>query len=225
MFFSIDAIGIRQKIWFPQSNEMQNRNQSRKIGCSKIDNNGLMARQVRRVSEVNSKEMTEVLTKGDIPEETLEELSEFGSIMISEVLQRVPNVDTKLISILALSAAMMGFDLLSSEILPKAGAASRPTRYALLLAVALAIWSLISCYRGLRIIISQWPSGRDWFVVSRFAAPVDLTKTHLLALLAAHQANERVCGEKAKHARHAQNALIASALVVGAICIVRTLAV
>jgi hypothetical protein len=47
----------------------------------------------------------------NIPEETLEELSEFGSIMISEVLQRVTNIDTKLISVLALSAAMLGFDL------------------------------------------------------------------------------------------------------------------
>jgi hypothetical protein len=110
--------------------------------------------------------------------------------------------------------------------LPEAGAvSSTPTRYALFLAVVLVVWSLISCYRGFRIIISQWPSERDWLVVSRFAAPVDLTKTHLLALLAAHQANARVCGEKAKHALYAQNALIASALVIGAICIVRTLAI
>jgi hypothetical protein len=185
-----------------------------------------MARQVGRVSEVNSKEMTEVLTRGDIPEETLEELSEFGSIMISEVLQRVTNIETKLISILALSAAMLGFDLLSNEILPKAGGAlSTPTRYALFFAVVLAVWSLITCYLGLRISISQWPSERDWFVVSRFAAPLDLTKTHLLALLVAHQANARVCGQKAKHALYAQNALIASALVLGAICIVRTLGI
>src|SRR5215472_8428008 len=102
--------------------------------------------------EVNSKEMKEVLRSEDIPEETLEELSEFGSIMISEVLQRVTNMDTKLISILALSAAMLGFDLLSSEILPKAATLSTPTRYALFLAVVLAVWSLISSYLGLRII-------------------------------------------------------------------------
>jgi hypothetical protein len=182
--------------------------------------------KVGRVSEVNSKEMTEVLTREDIPEETLEELSEFGTIMISEVLQRVTNIETKLISILALSAAMLGFDLLSNEILPKTGSAlSTPTRYALFLAVVLAVWSLISCYRGLRIVVSQWPSERDWFVVSRFAAPVDLAKTHLLALLDAHQANVRICGEKAKHALYAQNALIASVLVFGAICIIRTLAI
>jgi hypothetical protein len=182
--------------------------------------------KVGRVSEVNAKEMTEVLTREDIPEETLEELSEFGSIMISEVLQRVTNIETKLISILALSAAMLGFDLLSNEILPKTGSAlSIATRWALFLAVALAVWSLISCYLGLRIVISRWPSERDWFVVSRFAAPVDLAKTHLLALLDAHQANVRVCGEKAKYALYAQNALIASALVFGAICIIRTLAI
>jgi hypothetical protein len=182
--------------------------------------------KVGRVSEVNSKEMTEVLTREDIPEETLEELSEFGSIMISEVLQRVTNIETKLISILALSAAMLGFDLLSNEILPKTESAlSTATRWALFLAVALAVWSLISCYLGLRIVISRWPSERDWFVVSRFAAPVDLAKTHLLALLDAHQANVRVCGEKAKYALSAQNALIASALVFGAICIIRTLAI
>jgi hypothetical protein len=185
-----------------------------------------MARQVGQLSEVTVKEMTDVLGRADIPHETLEELSEFGSIMISEVLQRITHIEDKLISVMTLAAAILAFDLLSNEIWSKAGATlSAPTRYALFFAVVLAVWSVISCYLGLRIVVTQWPSERDWFVVSRFAAPVDLAKTHLLALLDAHQANARVCGEKAKYALYAQNTLIASALVVGVIGMIRTLAV
>jgi hypothetical protein len=170
-----------------------------------------------RVTEVPVSELEDIFKK-TIGTETIAHLSSFGALMISESMQRWSQVETKLTSLLTLSSALVAFLFLGNELWR---ASSILLKGALVAALVCAMISLLSSFLGLRLVLTNWPSERDWFVISRFEHPEDLAKTHLLALLDAHQANGRLTAKKANHALRAQYGLLSGAAIICVIFLIR----
>jgi hypothetical protein len=184
--------------------------------------NERMAMEFGRVTEVSIEEIEEILTGDDVHREALAHVYDFGcNAMMPEILQRVLQIESKLTSMLTLSCALIAFTSVGNEIWKQNSGALKGF---LAFAVALVLFALVSCYLGLRIALAQWPSESDWFVRSRFNSPEGVLKTHLLALLDAHQRGARIAKRKATHAVRAQWALLLGSMIVGLICIIRIVA-
>ena len=145
--------------------------------------------------------------------ELLDELHALGTMMVTEVTGRVTLLDTKALSVLGYTAAILAFLFFGR---PAWISSSAPVEVALItVAVVLALGSLAVTFLALRIRTWEWPSEHDWFREDLFANPDALRRYHVLSLLETHKTHAEAANQKATRVRRAQWLLVLSAATVG----------
>lgn len=172
-------------------------------------------------SEVNRDALKDYLQETERPPELLEELREFGVIMIDELHERRALIDTKAIG--TLGFALAGFALLV-DWFPKWVKTPHPE---ISIAVVYCAWgfALIAFASSIGSIILAffaqsargwtWPSENDWIRVSSLDYPYNLKCTHILALLDNYRTYNRANAIKAKWLVWAQVLLGSTGLCLG----------
>lgn len=167
------------------------------------------------IKTVNSKEIERLLLANKY-EELTEELFSFGQLLLDEVQQRTAQLDTKLISLLGWTAAILAFLLVGDaswvESAHKPGIA---TTIVMLLATLSSLGAVACSFLGVKTAMFQFSSEKDWFETSLFNDVLTLKKFHLISMLETHQAHGRVNERKGQRAHEAEWLLAASAVLVG----------
>ena len=152
-----------------------------------------------------------------VSEPTFEALDNFSGPMLAEVLARSGQIESKAISILGWSTALLGLLLIrGSGASPAIG--NRWLLRATVLATVIALTGAAEASRARRW---KWPTSRHWFCEEEFERPHVLRALHLSALLEAYQSHSRVNARKARALAVSQwaivvaGALVAVALVAG----------
>lgn len=161
-----------------------------------------MKRIVRYVSIKDKQE--QIVSLGS---DTVDELYEFGTLLLAEVQGRSAALDSKLTSILGWSSALLGFLLVGAP-------GGFLGDLLLLVAAGLALGAVISSSAGLRIVIWMTPSEQDWFRDGLMDSPERLRSYHVISMLNSHQDHEREMGKKAAHLVRSEKLLVATAVLI-----------
>lgn len=167
------------------------------------------------VKTVDPKEIERLLLANPYQELT-EELFSFGQLLLDEIQQRTAQLDTKLISLLGWTAAILAFLLVGDaswlESVYKIGLA---TTIMMLLATLSSLGAVVCSFLGVKTTVWQFPSEKDWFRSSLFDNVLAMKKYHLISMLETHQAHSRVNARKGQRAHEAEWLLAVSAVLVG----------
>jgi len=167
------------------------------------------------VKTVNPKEIERLLLANEYQELT-EELFSFGQLLLDEIQQRTAQLDTKLISLLGWTAAILAFLLVGdASWLESAYKTGLVTTIFMLLATLSSLGAVICSFLGVKTTVWQFPSERDWFQTSLFDDVLAMKKYHLISMLETHQAHSRVNARKGQRAHEAEWLLAVSAVLVG----------
>ena len=161
------------------------------------------------------------LLEGTQNQELVDELFEFGQLLLDEVQQRTAQLDTKLISLLGWTAAILAFLLVGDASWLESAYRSPATAILMLLATFCSICAVVCSFLGVKTAVFRSPSESDWFQTDLFDNVLDLKKQHLRSMLDAHQSSNQINAQKGNRAREAQWFLAASALLVGVITLVK----
>ena len=153
-----------------------------------------------------------------VGEPTFEALERFSGPMLEEVLARSGQIESKAISILGWSTALLGLLLIQVSGGTPPAIANRWLLSAAIVATVVALAAAAEASRPRRW---KWPTTRHWFCEDQFDQPNVLRALHLTALLEAYQSHARVNAKKATALEISQwaiviaGALVAAALVAG----------
>lgn len=167
------------------------------------------------IKTVDPKEI-ERLLMANTYQELAEELFSFGQMLLDEVQQRTAQLDTKLISLLGWTAAILAFLLVGDgswlESTQKIGLASSIT---MILATLSSLGAVVCSFLGVKTQVFQFSSEKDWFKTSLFDDVLKMKKYHLVSMLETHQAHSQLNQRKGRRAHQAEWLLAASATLVG----------
>jgi hypothetical protein len=167
------------------------------------------------IKTVDPKEIERLLMANTYQELT-EELFSFGQLLLDEVQQRTAQLDTKLISLLGWTAAILAFLLVGDaswlESTYKLGLATTIT---ILLATLSSLGAVACSFLGVKTEVFQFSSEKDWFKTSLFDDVLTMKKYHLVSMLETHQAHNRLNERKGQRAHEAEWLLAVSAVLVG----------
>jgi hypothetical protein len=173
------------------------------------------------IKTVDPKEI-EGLLMADQYRDLTEELFSFGQLLLDEIQQRTAQLDTKLISLLGWTAAILAFLLVGDTTwLESAYKTGLATTIMMLLATLSSLGAVACSFLGVKTTVWQFPSERDWFQTSLFDDPLKMKKYHLMAMLETHQAHSRANERKGERAHQAEWLLAASAVLVGMTTLVK----
>lgn len=173
-----------------------------------------------RVLTTDPKEVQALLNDPATKLETVNELYDFGKLMLDQIRGVRSSYDTKLTSCLGWGTAVLAIMLAGirswvgtgiASALASAGTASA------LLGVLTSAFGLKS-WGGL-----QWPSEKDWFRKEHMANPGDLKRFYVLAMLEAHQSYSVRVQRKGYALTAAEYLLVIAAMLMGAAVLVRQL--
>src|SRR5262245_1921618 len=119
------------------------------------------------------KRMTDRLSASGFSAELLSALEQFAGPMFDEMLGRVAALETKAISILGWSTALLGFLLLAVKPNGSAG------RYLLGGATVAAFVAITAASAAARAHRWRWPTIEHWFCEEEFESPLRLRAQHL----------------------------------------------
>jgi hypothetical protein len=146
----------------------------------------------------------------ELSDPELDELGQFGSIMASEIVSRIQQLETKAIVVLGYDGAIIAF-LLNLLVRPP----YTETRSRVLLCIA-ALLAAISAFWAIYALSARtgwaWPSERDWFPEKAFGNLNAIKRRHLDALLNAHHQQGLRADRKGVALIWAQRLLIGSFL-------------
>lgn len=144
--------------------------------------------------------------------EELDELTDFGSIMMQELIDHIPQLETKAAIVFGYSGALIAFLLSALRWWPE----SALLKTGLLFIGACALGVAALAVRG----GWNWPSERDGFPEKAFGDLHAMKRRHLDALLYAHQTQGRVADRKAIDILRAQRFLVAATIILGVVFVV-----
>ncbi len=154
-----------------------------------------------------------------LPDETVDQLFNFGTALFSEVQSRSAQIDTKLGSYLGFCAAVIGFLSIGAT----SGGLPTAIKYAMLGSVVFTLVALGSAFWGLKTKLYLTPSESDWFSESLLADAKQLKQFHVISLLLCHQDNQTTTARKARVCSVTEKCLAMGALLAGMIIILRVL--
>jgi hypothetical protein len=154
------------------------------------------------------------------PDETVDALLEFGSIVLAEASARSAQLDSKLGTYLAYSAGLIGL-LSIGTVLPQE--VSQGAKIALGFSVVFAIAAMGFAGYGMRSRDWPVPSERTWFCDSEIMSPQRLRRSHAIALLASHQSQNQQNVNKSIFSEIAEYLLAVSAIIAGLTILARLL--
>jgi hypothetical protein len=152
-----------------------------------------------------------------------EALEEFGTLMLEELREHTYGLESKAMSTLGWSAALLVFLLF-----PFGEGASGPLatlpRVVRLTAATAATVAIVFAYLALRLTKWAWPSEHDWFREDLLSDPSALRRHHVQSMLATYRDNRRRNQQKIRRAKIAELCLVIAAILVGAAVFISTLA-
>ena len=153
----------------------------------------------------------------------MDSLEQFGTLMLEELRERTYGLESKAMSTLGWSAALLVFLLF-----PFGEGASGPLatlpRAVRLTAAAAALVAIVFAYLALRLTRWGWPSEHDWFREDLLSDPDALRRHHVQSMLATYRENRQRTQRKVRYAKIAELCLVIAALLVGAAVFISTLA-
>lgn len=166
--------------------------------------------------------VTEQLSADETPDETIDALDQFGSLMMEEVLGRVAVIESKSISLLGWSTALLGFLLLDDLNSTDSLILHPAVPYLLGTAIFCALLSLAAAFVGCYAREWAWPGVKHWFCERVFSKPRSLRVVHLKALLESHQVHSYVLKQKGLAVQVSQWTLVVAAVLVAVRLALRT---
>jgi hypothetical protein len=167
------------------------------------------------IHPVDPEEIKHLLLAADNKELT-EELFSFGQLLLDEMQQRTAQLDTKLISLLGWTAAILAFLLVGDASgLASATKAGVTTIIMMLMATLTSLGAVTCSFLGVKTTVWEFPSEKDWFQTKLFNDPLKMKKFHLISMLVTHQVHNRANDRKGRRAHEAEWLLAASAAFVG----------
>jgi hypothetical protein len=152
-----------------------------------------------------------------LSEEELDELAHFGSIMIQELVNRIPQLETKAAIVFGYGGALIVFLLTALRWWPP----SALLRAGFLLVAACSGAAVLLAARAMALKGGwNWPSERDWFPEKTFGNLHAMKRRHLNVLLLAHQTQGHVADRKAIDILWAQRLLVAAIIALAIVFIV-----
>lgn len=158
---------------------------------------------------------------GDMPQGTVDQLYDFGKLMLDQIRALRNSYDAKLTSCLGWSTVTSA--VLLSRITTWVG----PSASGKLASVATVLvgLSVIASMFGLKSWSGwKWPSEKDWFHEELFPWPDRLRRQHLVSMLEAHQSYSRKTQKKGYALMLSEYSLIGSAVFLTAAIIVKQVA-
>lgn len=150
-----------------------------------------------------------------VPMEVLEQLAEFGEVMIGEVQARNETIENKALNMIGWTSAAMAVLLAAPPTVESGWLAKGMVGLVLGGAVA-AVTALLYSARALRMRSWHWPSQQEWFCDELLGDARKLRRYHLGVWLRTHEEHSRCTGEKAGALKKAQAAFILMGIALGA---------
>ena len=141
------------------------------------------------------------------PDDVVDELYKFGSILFSECLSRGADIDRKLTSMLGWSIAAL------ASLLLKRSQSGFPELVSIIAAAA-AFLALTVAALALKTTIWPAPSERDWFNDGLLKDAQRLKRLHVISLLVAHQAHVQCSTRKAHFLSYVELLLSFAAILI-----------
>lgn len=142
-------------------------------------------------------------------EEVLSALEHFGGTLLDEMLARAALIESKAISILGWSTALLGLLLLQGS-----GPQAIRNPWMLRLTVLVTLVALGAAAAAARARTWPWPTIRHWFAEDQFAKPRVLRGLHLIAMLEAYLGHAAVTERKARALQVSQAAILGAGVLV-----------
>lgn len=142
--------------------------------------------------------------ESEISDGAVDEIYRFGQIMLTEVNQRVGQIDQKLYSVLGWSSASIAFLLLEKN----ASTAPVWIKVVLVVAVLFALAAILLCSLGIKSAVARVPSEVDWFCKSFYLDSSGMARHHVLAMFEFHQRVNLIAASKAEFLARAELAFI-----------------
>ncbi len=115
--------------------------------------------------------------------ELLDALTQFGELMLGEVTNRTNMLDSKALSLLGWTAALLAIWVGTWE--------ATPFPHVELIVVTVgaiaAAVALLASSSALRVRRWRWPSQRDWFCLAVFDRPSLLRRSHIVSMLETYE--------------------------------------
>jgi len=172
------------------------------------------------IKTVDAKEIERLLLAKRY-EDLTEELFSFGQLLLDEIQQRTAQLDTKLISLLGWTAAILAFLLVGDASWLESAKTGPASTITMLLATLSSLGAVVCSFIGVKTTVWQFSSERDWFKTSLFDEVLNMKKYHLISMLETHQAHSRVNERKGQRAREAEWLLAVSSVLVAVTTLVK----
>ena len=164
-------------------------------------------------------EMRTRLIRDDVDDPLLSALEQYSGPMLQEMSDRLSMIESKAISVLGWSTALLAFMLLR----PAGGQHSAAVSVLTGLAVPAAMVAVVAAALAVKSRKFEWPSVHHWFCGELFSTPLRLRALHIVELLASYNNHCDVAGIKAYWLVISQWALTAAALIVAVAAFLRVL--
>lgn len=148
----------------------------------------------------------------DFPD-LLDELFQFGELMLEEESRTTSTVESKATSVLGWTTGLLALFVLQPS---RSIADMNVVELALTsFGVFGAFVGLFGCFQALRVRDWKCPSQQDWFSPELFGHPSILRRFHLLSMLETHQEHSAVNAKKVHWLKVAQTGLIGAGASLG----------